>query len=269
MADYLSNNPFTGQPVEETQLTAAPLILVISQIRWPQITTMTGDISKIAESFGRAISHEYPINNQHKEVQYQLSPQGISQSQGDDIYEWTSADGEWSVLISQRFMTLQTKKYSNRHDFFTRMEAALKVLLSMVEIPVVERIGFRYTNRISEADDYKRLSDLVEIPALGSSKFGESVEMVHTLAEAVYRIDDAHLRVRSAQLPKGGTIDPVISPVNAESWILDLDASSEARIPLDLTQSMAKATELASLAYAYFRWAVKPEFLSHFGGRKL
>ena len=254
--------------MEETQLAAAPLILVISQIRWPQITTMTGDISSIANSFGRAIAHDYPINNQHKEVQYQLSPQGISQSQGDDIYEWTSADGDWSILVSQRFMTLQTKNYTNRNDFFTRMEAALKTLLSIVEIPVVERIGFRYTNRISKEEDFDRLNDLVEIPALGSSDFGKSVEMVHTLTEAVYKVDESHLRVRSAQLPKGATIDPVIPPIDAKSWLLDLDASSEARISLDPTDSMAKATELASLAYAYFRWAVKPEFLNHFGGHK-
>lgn len=252
----------------ETQLTTAPLILVISQIRWPQITTMTGDISDVATSFGRAVAHEYPINNQHKEVQYQLSPQGISQSQGDDIYEWTSTDGDWSVLISQRFLTLQTRNYTNRQDFFTRMESALKSLLSIVEIPVIERIGFRYTNRISKTEDFARLSDLVEIPALGSSDFGESVEMVHTLTEAVYKIDESHLRVRSAQLPKGATIDPVIPPVDVKSWLLDLDASSEARIPLDPVHSVAKATELASLAYAYFRWAVKPEFLDHFGANR-
>lgn len=266
MADYLSRNPFTGQPVEETQLTAAPLILVISQIRWPQITTLSGDISRIADSFGRAVSHEYPIMNQHKEVQYQLSPQGVSQSQGDDIFEWMSADGDWSILISPRFITFQTKTYSNRHDFFARMEAALKILVSIVEIPVVERIGFRYTNRISEREDYARLGDLVEVPALDSSGFDESVEMIHTLTEAVYRIDKSHLRVRSALLPRGGTIDPVIPPVDSPSWVMDLDASSDSRVPFDLTQSIAKASELATLAYAYFRYAVKPEFTIHFGG---
>lgn len=227
---------------------------------------MAGDISGIAESFGKAITHQFPLSSQHKEVQFQLSPQGVSQTQGDDIYEWTTADGDWSVLVSQRYFTLQTKKYTDRQDFFRRMGESLQALLSVVDIPVLERIGFRYTNRISDPEDLKQLTKLVQEPALGSSQFGDSVEMVHTLSEALYKVEESNLRVRSAQLPRGGTIDPAIPPVDEKSWILDLDASSEERMPLQGSESIAKAQELSTLAYAYFRWAVKPEFLTHFGG---
>lgn len=195
-----------------------------------------------------------------------MSPQGVTQSQGDDIFEWTSVDGDWSILVSQRYLALQTKKYTNRSDFFARMEFGLSTLLSIVEIPLVERIGFRYTNRISNPADLEGLDELVEPSVLGSSQFGETVEMVHTLTEAVYKIDESQLRVRSAQLPKGGTIDPAISPVDTNSWLLDLDASSEARTLFDPAKSVAKAQELSSLAYAYFRWAVKPKFIERFRG---
>jgi uncharacterized protein (TIGR04255 family) len=266
MQDSFTINPFVGERVEEIQLSSAPLILVICQMRWPQVTAMAGDIGDIATKLGKAIAHNYPLSSQHKEVQFQLSPQGVTQTQGDDIYEWTSADGDWSILVSQRYLALQTKKYTNRRDFFNRMEEGLSNLLSIVAIPVVERIGFRYTNRISNPEDLERLSDLVKAPVLGSSQFGDGVEMIHTLTEAVYKIDESQLRVRSAQLPRGGTIDPAIQPVDAKSWLLDLDASSEARIPLEGSQTIAKAQELSSLAYAYFRWAVKPEFINHFGG---
>lgn len=266
MSDHVTNNPFIGEPVEEIRLSSAPLILVICQMRWPQVTAMAGDISDIASQYGKAVEHNFPLSNQHKEVQFQLSPQGVTQTQGDDIYEWTSADGDWSILVSQRYFTLQTKKYTNRQDFFERMSDALGPLLSIVDIPVLERIGFRYTNRISDAGDLARLSDLVRAPALGSFEFGDDVEMVHTLSEAVYRVGEANLRVRSAQLPRGGTIDPAITPIDDKSWILDLDASSEARTLYNVPDSISKAQELSILAYGYFRWAVKPEFLTHFGG---
>jgi uncharacterized protein (TIGR04255 family) len=266
MTSPTSSSSFIGASVEEVQLSSAPLISVICQVRWPQFTAMSDGIAGIAVELGKSISAKYPLSNQHKEMQYQLSVQGLTQSLGEDIFEWISADDSWSVLLSQRYVAFQSKSYTNRQDFFNRMTEVLDILVAIVPIPVVERIGFRYTNRISEERDFHRLHELIEPQVLGASQLSGEVTLVHSLNEAVYTVQDSQLRVRSAELPPGGTIDPAIAPVDARSWLLDIDASKDLRDQFNVASVSETGHRLSSIAYSYFRWAVKDEFITHFGG---
>lgn len=261
-----ASSPFTGEPVEERSLSAAPLPLVLSQVRWPQITEMVDNIDEIAKSFGAALSSEYPLSEHHQEMQIQVSPLGVTQVPGETVYQWSDAQGEWIISLSKLFLTLQTKKYTSRSDFSARLEKVLAELLSIVKIPVLDRIGFRYINRI-EAPDLPKLPELIRPEVLGGSMiaFSDHVRILHTVTETLYSVGDSRLLVKSAKLPAGGTLDPTVPPVPAESWVLDLDASSEGRIPLEPSVAGEKSRELSSMAYDFFRWAVTENFLDHFG----
>jgi uncharacterized protein (TIGR04255 family) len=261
------SSPFNDEPVEEKSLSAAPLPLVLCQIRWPQITELIDNIDQIARTFGSVLSSDYPLSEQHQEMQIQVSPLGVTQVPGETIYQWTSADGDWVISLSKLFLTLQSKKYTSRSDFSERLEKALAALSAIVAIPVIDRIGFRYINRITEASDLRQLPKLIRSEVLGGSviDFGHGVQMLHTVTETLYSVGQSRLLVKSAKLPPGGTLDPTVPPVPGESWILDLDASAENRIFFDPSNAVAVARDLSATAYDFFRWAVTDDFLQHFG----
>lgn len=261
------SGPFNGEPVQEMSLLAAPLPLVLCQVRWPQITDLIENIDQIARSFGSKLSAEYPLSEQHQEMQIQVSPLGVTQVPGEKVHQWTSADGNWSISLSKLFLTLQTKKYTSRADFSNRLEKILSTLSELTTIPVIDRVGFRYINRISEPSDLKQLPELIRSEILGGSavSFDPSVHMLHTVTETLYEVKQSRLLVKSAKLPAGGTLDPTIPPVSGESWLLDLDASKEDRMPFDPQSAAALARDLSATAYDFFRWAVTDDFLKHFG----
>lgn len=261
------SSPFTDMPVDEKSLSAAPLPLVLCQIRWPQTTELEDNIDRISREFGTALSSEYPLSEKQQEMQIQISPLGVTQVPGETIHQWSSADGNWLISLSKLFLTLQSKKYTSRLDFSNRLERALVALSSIAAIPVVDRIGFRYINRITESSDLEHLSTFIRPEVLGGSviQFGGGVEMIHTVTETLYLVGESRLQVKTAMLPAGGTLDPTVSPVPGESWVLDLDASAEKRIPFDPAGATDVARKLSSTAYDFFRWAVTDEFLRHFG----
>lgn len=264
------SGPFNGEPVQEMSLVAAPLPLVLCQVRWPQITDLIENIDQVARDLGSKLSSEYPLSEQHQEMQIQVSPLGVTQVPGEKVHQWTSADGNWSISLSKLFLTLQTKKYISRVDFSTRLERILTTLSELVGIPVIDRIGFRYINRISGSADLEKLPQLIRSEVLGGSvtSFDSSVKMLHTVTETLYEVEQSRLLVKSAKLPAGGTLDPTIPPVPGESWLLDLDASTENRMPFDPPAVVELARGLSSTAYDFFRWAVTDYFLEHFGGER-
>jgi uncharacterized protein (TIGR04255 family) len=259
-------SPFNDEPVEEKSLSAAPLPLVLCQVRWPQITELIDNIDQIAKSFGSGLASDYPLSEQHQEMQIQVSPLGVTQVPGETIHQWMSADGDWVISLSKLFLTLQSKKYTSRSDFLERLEKALNALSAIVAIPVIDRIGFRYINRITE-EDLEQLPRFIRSEVLGGStiSFGDDVKMLHTVTETLYSVGQSRLLVKSARLPAGGTLDPTVPPVPGESWVLDLDASIENRIFFDPSNTVAVTRELSATAYDFFRWAVTDDFLQHFG----
>jgi uncharacterized protein (TIGR04255 family) len=83
-------------------------------------------------------------------------------------------------------------------------------------------------------------------------------------SDAVFKIGNRFLQARWGILPPGINPDPSLQPAKDLSWILDLDAYT-GELP-KTTNLEEELTKLAKISYSFFRWSIKDEFISAFGG---
>ena len=263
----LGEGPFALEPPKKIQLNNAPLAKVLCQVRWPELTQfkVKEQFDIVAESIGTSLASQYPLFNKRQEQNFVLGPTGISAAPGMTVYEWASADTRWHVHFGDTFIAIETRRYTNKEDLVQRLDEVLSAIVQHVSIPIYSRIGYRYINFV---DATEAIESLIRAEVRG----GEAVpvrpgaEVIRTVTETLYRVDEDHLLARWAKLPSGVLIDPGIPPLKSDSWILDLDAyNDEQGALLNPSQIAQKATRLANRGYTFFRWSVTQEFLTKFG----
>ncbi len=267
MTDRERFRPFTGDAEKKIRLANAPLALVLCQVRWPDFNHLQGDLTEVAQAFGSALDG-YPIVSRIDEVAYTITPEGVTQAPGERIYQWRSIDDVWHVNLSRRFASLYCTSYSSFPDFLARLEPALGVIASQLRIPLIERLGFRYVNRLADPRLDENLAEYVRPEVLGyASLSGETgvAQLASTANHARYLVDDATLQVRSGLVPAGETVDPAVSPLQQTSWVLDLDASLERMMTFDVSAVLGEASRLSDIAYDFFTYISTEGFLKEFG----
>ncbi len=271
MSDRVKYRPFTGDGQTSVELRDAPLELVLCQVRWPEMSFLQDDqLRPLAMRFGHALSQEYPIFSEAKEVNYVIGPEGVTQNVVGSVYQWVSVDEAWHISLAKRFVTIFSTKYTNYAEFDRRLRVAMEQVKALLEVQVIERIGIRYVNRLSDEGIMGTLSELVRPEVLGYLALPTAVGDValrSSTNQANYSVGDANLQVRSGVLPPGETVDPAVPALNVASWVLDLDASSEGRRPLHLDEISGRASHLSDIAYDYFKFVTTQGFIDRFGGR--
>jgi uncharacterized protein (TIGR04255 family) len=267
MADRERFRPFTGDAEKKIRLKDAPLVLVLCQIRWPELNHLQGDLSEIAQGFGSTLDG-YPVISNLHEMAYTITPEGVTQQPGEKIFQWHSIDGVWHISLSRRFAALYCTTYTSFPDFLERLKSVLEALESQVKVPLIERVGVRYVNRVTDSRLLENLEGYVRPEVLGYSGLtgvsGE-VRLASSANQARYLVDDAALQVRSGLVPAGETVDPAVPPAQDTSWVLDLDASSERVAPFDVATAIAAAGRLSDFAYDFFKYVSTEGFLKEFG----
>ena len=213
----------------------------------------------------------YPLPSKMQPVQFEIDPAGqMTQQDVHPVHKFSSVDENWAVYLSTSFITLETSKYSDRADMLGRFKAALSALAGVADIPSISRVGFRYVNRISEPADYADIEALVTPAVLGTHliPLPDNVERQHSITQALFVAPQGSLTTKWAFLPGSSSHDPTIEPVLLPSWILDLDAFDDTKLEFEISAVVARIQQLAALAYSFFRWSVKDEFLTRFGGMK-
>jgi len=162
-------------------------------------------------------------------------------------------------------LTIETRRYTSKEDLLARLHRVLEVVGNIGRIPQYIRVGYRYTNRVTGVAD---INELIrpEVRGGGAVPLVPNVSVVQSVTETLYKIDADMLLARWAQLPADATIDPAIPPLQAESWVLDLDTFNEAEAQgFDPDEITSNALRLARRGYTFFRWSVTQQFLEMFG----
>jgi uncharacterized protein (TIGR04255 family) len=243
-------------------MTRAPLALVLIQVRWPEHGHLAVDFKKLALAFGENLD-DFPLFQEVVEQGIQITPEGVQPIQGDASYQWRSIDDVWVVHLSKTSMSL----YCAPHDGYRYSELAERLdrltglLKSVLRIRLTDRIGVRYVNRLSEPDVMKELPAIFDARVLGMSGLAgrSGVQLVSTLSQAIYKVEDVTLHARSGYLGPNETMDPSIKPVESQSWVLDLDASQEMRVIYEPDQIQAVAGRLADVAYDFFKLVLREQ----------
>ena len=260
------SNPLLDPPPAEIPLPRAPLVLVVAQVRFPQITSVSR--SEFIGPFQEAIRHDYPILRQESIQDFLINPtRQTAKSSSSKIWRFSEDDGPWRVSLSEAFIALETKQYSSRDDFLSRLERILEAFEEHVAPKRAERVGIRYVDRLA-GEDAEDMPNLVR-PELAGILATEVARMTgQAVSQHLFTLGGAdRLVARWGRLPAGRTIDPnTIEPVDTPSWLLDLDAFRAESMPFSSEELTAQARGFAERIYTFFRWAVTPAFLTRFGG---
>ena len=268
MEDIALQSPFGNEPLEEIHLPAAPLDLVLTQIRYPRLSAWLND-DEPARRYASAMSADYPITTQTNELAVTITPDGVNTTPTSArLWTLTSLDEKWKISFGDSFIAVLTTAYSDRTAFFERLHRALSVFVDIANPPRIDRIGVRYINRILDQPTIKRMRDLVRPEVLGAIDVSlpEGAQLNQSYCESQYRFSDAEgLHARWGILPPGAVLDPTLKQSEQNSWVLDLDSYIESRQSVDTEMIIKQARGLAERSHRYFRWAVTPEFLKKFG----
>jgi uncharacterized protein (TIGR04255 family) len=199
-------------------------------------------------------------------MQLIATPSGFIQQPSEvRTWEMRSADEEWQVTINEAFLALSTSGYVSRADFSSRFSDLTGAFSESFNPPFSERLGIRYTNRLSGQEVLENLPKFfraevlagLSIPTAGRATVRLSV------TDTIFEIDSHTLQARWGLLPSNATIDPQISGLEEPSWILDLDSFNSNKISFSSSTLTEEIGGLAGLAYDMFRWMVTDHFLDY------
>lgn len=260
-------NPFTDPLPGEVPLPAAPLVRVLSQVRFPTVLSVESEV--FVAPFQEALRQKYPLLSREQVEGFMIGPTGLIPSKPQTAWRFQDLTSEWRVSLTANFVALETTKYTSRDEFMARLREVLVAAEEHIRPAVAERVGMRYLDRL-EGDALSRLGELVKPEVLGVSAGDLRGNISHSITESLFDFNTGQVLARWGRFPANATMDPeFMPPLGGASWILDLDMFNKAgtTIPFRADELVGRAREYAGRIYSLFRWCVTDDFLRHFGGK--
>lgn len=262
--------PFSDDPVPEIPLPRTPLIVVVAQVQFPAVASITRE--EFMGPFQERIRSRYPVLRQEREVGVLVTPQGVAPSTAaTPVWRFHDKTNDWRVSLAPEFVALDTNAYVSRADFLSRLGEVLHALADVVGPATFDRLGIRYVDRLplQEPDGLKELAQLVrpEICGLATADLG-TANLLHSLTDAEFAIgDDAVLHARWGVLPPKILLEPLHrESVDVPSWLLDLDMYTTASADFEEQSVLHRVERFSQSIYRFFRWAVTDKLLADAGG---
>lgn len=260
--------PF-GEPLDEILLAEPPLVSVVAQLRFPPIASIASDT--FVGPFQEAIRADYPVLRQEHEVRFAFTQAGATSEQAGVVWRFTDVDGRWAASLASSFLALETSSYVDRDDFVVRWRALLDALAATIAPATFDRFGLRYVDRVllDDVGGSDALATLVrpEVSGVATCEFGVGGELVHSITDAEFKVGGDVLHGRWGVLPPNAQLLPLRDdPVDQPTWLLDLDMYTEQATAFEPDSVAGLTSEFADRIYRFFRWAVEPDLLRHYGG---
>lgn len=259
--------PFGEERLAEIPLDPAPIIMVVAQLRFPAMVSLTSEAS--LGVFQDAIRSDYPIMERQEFHPLVFTPNGPVAGQQTVNFQFEDLDSAWKVTLAQDFLSLQTDAYTNRDDFIDRLQRAFTALDAVSEpgpVAVFDRLGVRFVNRLLGDDAApERLKESLNPSVFGplvlAEGLGPDQQLVASVAHQQFKLGEHMLNARWALLPPDGQLAPDIEAAGSASWVLDVDSSVDSRAPFGPERTAATARRCAEYAYGAFRWIMSEQFI--------
>lgn len=262
-----NETPLTGPPPAEVPLRDAPLVRVITQVRFPLVASV--EKPDFIAPFQETIRAEYPVLRPEQSRSVVLSQQGVMDARANTVWRFHDASDAWRVTLAPDFLALETGRYASRDDFLDRLRQVLEALVAHVDPKVIDRLGVRYIDRVA-GDNLSDLPQLVRPEVCGVLSTPLASRARHSISEAMFVLPDnaGQVMARWGLVPPRGTVDPAaVDVIDEPSWLLDVDAFQAETRELDVEAAVQQARGFAERIYSVFRWAVTDEFLRRYGGQ--
>lgn len=246
---------------------------MIAQIRFPTIIAI--ERRDFVAAFQEAIRPVYPVLRPEEHRSVVLGgPQGVVDTRTTISWRFLDAAGSWRVTLAPEFLAVETHRYTSRNDLLDRVTSLLEALNRHVAPQVIDRLGIRYINRLSDEVLMRDLPRLLRPEVSGILGTPLAQHAHHALSESLFLLPEekCQLTARWGLIPANGTADPAaVEPLPVASWLLDLDAfrsyAPENTHLLDPVEIVEQMRTFAERIYSVFRWAVTDELLRRCGGQ--
>ena len=257
--------PIATVPPNEVPLPDAPLVRVISQVRFPPILAIRNP--DVVAVFQELLRDTYPNMSKERTQGVNLNT-GRTPSVTEDFIWRLASEGQqppWRVSLGVDFVALETTAYASRRDFLSRLDTVLGSLSRAFHPTDINRLGLRYIDRITDSA-VERIGRLIHPKALGilhptdDALLSLGAAAVHVLTEARFVAMEGHIQARWGKIPHNTTYDPIaLEPIETPSWVLDLDMFTLSPEPFIQEALMNKTENFAEQIYAVFRKMVTDE----------
>ena len=145
-------------------------------------------------------------------------------------WQFSDQDDNWKIVLSQDFLTLETRNYEHFEDFLDRLSEALEALVEHVQPTVGTRLGLRYINEI-RLDDLDNMDwlDVVRPELLGPVSLPELVknttQVISMQQLLLHYPQDLGINIQHGLVPSGTTVRlrPQEQAPNNAFYLLDFD----------------------------------------------
>jgi uncharacterized protein (TIGR04255 family) len=252
-----------------------PLVLALCQVRF---TTRFGFGEASVAPFQEAIEDRYP--NSDRQQQVAAIQVGSASGQialqppvSNVLWQFTDESGDWTVTLTNEFVTLETRAYARFEHFLERLTWVLDVLVRTVKPTLVRRIGLRYIDEIrTEDQNWAGIIKQELLGALAIDAFRDNCEQ--SLQVLTLRLDQAKVTLNHGVFPSGSTVVPKPGTVQPQEpfYLLDIDMYQEFNPPASLKMDPAAVCQYVEGYHdsvgRLFRWATTEVYRASLGVRE-
>ncbi len=249
-----------------------PLALTLCQIRF---ATKFGLNDSTVAPFQEALETDYPNPDRQQQVTAiqvgsQVSQIGIQAPSPETLWKFTDETGDWTVTLTQDFITLETRAYAHFDDFLARLRRVLEILDRTIRPRIGRRIGLRYINEIRSINkDWAEIIQRELLGALAIHSIRDSAEQA--IQVLTLRARDARINLQHGVFPTGTTVvpKPGLQVPTEPFYLLDIDMYQDFSPPKSLRMDSLIISEYVEQYHAtisrLFRWATTDEYRASLG----
>jgi len=223
----------TRAPQDKRKLGNSPLILVLTEIKFAPILSLSSMIPVIQDELRK---RGFPGFSTAVVHQFQLGPNAEPSFLATSRWIFTSKDELHTVTMTTDAVSLQTTGYDDFEGFLALVESVVDVLRRVAEPSFADRIGLRYVDAVPEIGDDMSAFFNETVLSFTAADLGvrSLLSSQHILAET----ETGHLQIRVNQVKDAPLLPPdLLSPEYGSASlprpgvhaVLDIDSSDEKR----------------------------------------
>ena len=252
-----------------------PLVLALCQVRFPTRFSVNNHGGVVA-AFQDVIASDYPETPPPTQNLAQIRVlDGDSQIPIQPpivpiVWQFADQSGNWSVVLTQDFVTLETRAYNYFGDFLDRLSRILAALTETVHPALCKRIGLRYINEIRPG--HQKWDRVIRPEMLGLLAIEPFTRHVtQAVQHVVLKTGEAEIHVQHGVVPTGTTVQPRPGDQveTTPFYLLDTDVSREFSTPGAMTMDPVSICEQVHTFHdtisEIFRWSTTADFAATLG----
>ena len=235
-----------------------PLFSVVCQVAFPVVLKIDAELPV---DFQERIRDRFPIYSQPSSLKFgdmpdhEIPPDLLKIANLTKTYKFNSMNSEWSVTLTNSFLSLVCYKYTSWESFKDQWDFAFNALIDSYNIKTSSRVGLRYHNFISLKElkiENTSWSELLQSYIAGELDNQDvSNDIVSVQKQITIRIQeiDSYVQINH------GFVEKVQDPSKEILYCIDNDFFTQKQLEIKHVNNILES--LHEQSGHCFRWCIK------------